>query len=178
MKKLLSTISYELENLALFEDRRFLKESSERYLFVNTKFLEVKYNKVLDPKKFILSPTSLSDELGVNFIEISELKSNLTTEEYNILLFELIKNVESFDQMNILIIPLLQHQNYSKELINYFLNESLRNSTIRRSFEVQRNLLNIVVANKELIESDLFFKILSEFPHQSGGLGWVQTGKL
>ena len=53
MKKLLSTISYELENLALFEDRRFLKESSERYLFVNTKFLEVKYNKVLDPKKFI-----------------------------------------------------------------------------------------------------------------------------
>ena len=80
--------------------------------------------------------------------------------------------------MNILIIPLLQHQNYSKELINYFLNESLRNSTIRRSFEMQRNLLNIVVANKELIESDLFFKILSEFPHQSGGLGWVQTGKL
>lgn len=178
MKKLLSTISYELENLALFEDRRFLKESSERYLFVNTKFLEVKYNKVLDPKKFTLSPTSLSDELGVNFIEISELKTNLTTEEYNILLFELIKNVESFDQMNILIIPLLQHQNYSKELINYFLNESLRNSTIRRSFEVQRNLLNIVVANKELIESDLFFKILSEFPHQSGGLGWVQTIKL
>jgi hypothetical protein len=178
MKKLLSTISYELENLALFEDRRFLKESSERYLFVNSKFLEVKYNKVLDPKKFTLSPTSLSDELGVNFIEISELKTNLTTEEYNILLFELIKNVESFDQMNILIIPLFQHQNYSKELINYFLNESLRNSTIRRSFEVQRNLLNIVVANKELIESDLFFKILSEFPHQSGGQGWVQTSKL
>lgn len=178
MKQLVNTFSHEIDNLALFEDRRFLKESSERYLFVNSKFLEVKYNKVLDPKKFTLSPTSLSDELGVNFIEISELKTNLTTEEYNILLFELIKNVESFDQMNILIIPLLQHQNYSKELINYFLNESLRNSTIRSSFEVQRNLLNIVVANKELIESDLFFKILSEFPHQSGGLGWVQTSKL
>jgi len=177
MKQLVNTISHEIDNLALFENRRF-NDRTEQYLFINTKFLEVKFNKLLDPKKFILSPTSLSDELGVNFIEISELKTNLTTEEYNILLFELIKNVESFDQMNILIIPLLQHQNYSKELINYFLNESLRNSTIRRSFELQRNLLNIVVANKELIESDLFFKILSEFPHQSGGLGWVQTGKL
>lgn len=178
MKQYVNTISYEIDNLALFEDRRFIKETSERYLFINTKFLEVKFNKLLDPMRFILRPTSLNDELGSNFIEISELKTILTTEEYNILLFELIKNVQTFDQMNILIIPLLHHQNYSRELINYFLNESLRNSTIRRSFEVQRNLLNIVVANKELIESDLFFKILSEFPHQSGGLGWVQTSKL
>lgn len=177
MKQLVNTISHEIDNLALFENRRF-NDRTEQYLFINTKFLEVKFNKLLDPKKFTLSPTSLNDELGVNFIEISELKTNLTTEEYNILLFELIKNVESFDQMNILIIPLLHHQNYSRELINYFLIESLRNSTIRKSFEVQRNLLTIVVANKELIESDLFFKILSEFPHQSGGLGWVQTNKL
>jgi hypothetical protein len=39
-------------------------------------------------------------------------------------------------------------------------------------------LLNIVVANKELIEPNLLLNILSEFPHKSGRFGWVQTGKL
>jgi hypothetical protein len=178
MKQIVNTISHEIDNIALLEDRRFLKDSSEQYVFINTEFIKRHFNKSLDRNTITIIPTSLDIELGRKFIEISELKIILSIEEYNILLFELVKNVKTFDQMNIIMIPLFEHQNYSKELINYFLQESLCNSTIRRSFEVQRHLLNIVVANKELIEPNLFFKILSEFPHKSGGFGWVQTRKL
>ena len=60
----------------------------------------------------------------------------------------------------------------------YFIDKALNNVTIRRSFEVQKHLLSIIVENKELIEPTLFHSALSEFPHKSGGLGWVDSGKL
>jgi hypothetical protein len=101
----------------------------------------------------------------------------LTKGEYNNLLIELLKKISSYDQMNILIIPLLKHKNYNKELINYLIEESLNNIIIRRSFEVQKHLLTIIVENKKLIDATLFHRVLSDFPHQSGE-GWVETSKL
>jgi hypothetical protein len=175
MKKLVSTLTYEIPFLALFEDRRFEKASCERYLFIDTDYLFHHYNLSINKVSITLKPTSTTDE---KLIEIFELQRYLTTEEYNILLFELIEKVNSFDQMNILIIPLLKHKNYSKKLINYFIDKSLNDITIRRSFEVQKHLLSIITENKELIDPILFHRALSEFPHQSGGLGWVESGKL
>jgi hypothetical protein len=179
VKKLLQTLTYEIENIALFEDRRFEKALGERFLFVDVKFLIKHFNRVVDNSLFNIKPISLNEEFGNNFYEIFELQPFLTTEEYNILLFELLKNIRSFDQMNILIYPLLRHKNYSKELINYFIEKSLNDATIRRSFEVQKHLLTIIVNNKALIDSSLFHRVLSNFPHKSGdGLGWVEANKL
>jgi hypothetical protein len=179
VKKLLHTLTYEIEHIALFEDRRFEKACGERFLFIDVKFLIKHFDRVVDNTSFNIKPTSLNGELGNNFCEIFELQPFLTTEEYNVLLFELLKNVQSFDQMNILIIPLLKHKNYSKELINYFIEKSLNDVTVRRSFEVQKHLITIIVENKALIESSLFHRVLSDFPHKSGeGLGWVESGKL
>jgi hypothetical protein len=177
MKKLIATYAHKISGLALFEDRRFEKTSGERYLFIDTNYLYLHFSKLLNKSKFILKPTSLTEEFGSEYIEIFELETHLTIDEYNFILFELIKNVNSFDQMNILIIPLLKHKHYTKELINYFIDKALNNVTIRRSFEVQRHLLSIIVENKELIEPRLFHSALSEFPHQSGE-GWVDSGKL
>lgn len=179
MKKLLQTLTYEIENIALFEDRRFEKACGERFLFIDVKFLIKHFDRVVDNTLFNIKPTSLNKQFGNNFYEIFELQPFLTTEEYNILLFELLKNVRSFDQMNILIYPLLKHKNYSKELINYFIEKSLNDATIRRSFEVQKHLLTIIVENKALVDSSLFHRVLSNFPHKSGdGLGWVESRKL
>jgi hypothetical protein len=177
MKKILATFAHKMPGLALFEDRRFEKASGERYLFIDTNFLYFHFSKLINKSTFILKPTSLTEEFGNEYIEIFELETHLTIDEYNFLLFELIKNVNSFDQMNILIIPLFKHKHYTKELINYFIDKALNNVTIRRSFEVQKHLLSIIVENKELIEPRLFHSALSEFPHQSGE-GWVDSGKL
>ena len=178
MKRLLVTYTHKISGLALFEDRKFEKASGERYLFIDINFLYLNFNKSINKGSIISKPTSLSEEFENEYIEIFELQTHLTIEEYNFILFELIKNVNSFDQMNILIIPLLKHKHFTKELINYFIDKSLTNVTIRRSFEVQKHLLSIIVENKELIEPTLFHNALSEFPHKSGGLGWVDSGKL
>jgi hypothetical protein len=175
MKKLVSTLKYEISGFALFEDRRFEKASCERYLFLNTDYLNLHFNLSINKDLIKLTPTSTTEE---KFIEIFELQTFLTIEEYDILLFELIEKVNSFDQMNILIIALLKHKNYTKKLINYFIDKSLNDITIRRSFEVQKHLLSIITENKELINPILFHRVLSEFPHQSGGLGWVESGKI
>lgn len=178
MKKLISTFTHKIPELALFEDRRFEKASGERYLFIEINFLYRTFHISINTDFTKFKPTSLSENIENTYIEIFELEQYLTIDEYNILLYELIKNISSFDQMNILILVLVKHKQFSKELINYFINKSLNDSTIRRSFEVQRHLLSIIIENKELIEPDLFHRVLSEFPHASGGMGWVDSGKL
>ncbi len=175
MKKLISTLTYKISGIALFEDRRFEKASGERYLFIDTDYLYQHFNLSIKKDSIAFKPSSLTEN---NFIEIFELQTYLTIEEYNILLFKLIENVNSFDQMNILIIALVKHKNYSNKLINYFIDKFLNDITIRRSFEVQKLLLTIIVENKEILDACLFHRALSEFPHQSGGLGWVELGKL
>ena len=179
-RKIIRVITHEINDIALFEDLRFEKSSQERVIFIKKKYLENNFQNSFEKLKnssFTIHPISLNYQLVNKYIEIFELQNEITIEEYNKLLFELIKNIKSFDEMNILIIPLLQHKAYTKELINFFIKQSLDNLTIRRSFEVQEHLLSIIVNNKKMIDDSLFRRSLVEFPHKSGG-GWVESGKL
>ena len=89
MKKLIATYSHKISGLALFEDRRFEKASGERYLFIDTNYLYLHFSQLLNKSKFILKPTSLTEEFGSEYIEIFELETHLTIDEYNFILFEL-----------------------------------------------------------------------------------------
>lgn len=162
--------NFEISGFAYFEDRRFERSPCEEYVFIDKSYI---LDHFLESRKRILhyapqeSPLSLSEETREFYISILELKIMLSNENYNLILSNLVKKVNSFDQVNILFKFLIEHDNYDSNSINTIIQLSLYSNAIKRSFNAQRQILTLIFKNIDLIEPILIHKILSDFPHRS-----------
>jgi hypothetical protein len=169
-KVMTKIFNFELAGFAYFEDRRFKKHYCEELVFINKSYIIEHFpeyrKKILhySPQE---SPLSLSEERRELFIPILELKILLSSDFYNKILTNLVKEVNSFEQVNILFKFLIEHDNYNSNSINAILRLSLHSTPIKRSFNAQRGILKLVLRNVDLIEPNLIQKILSDFPHRS-----------
>jgi hypothetical protein len=174
-KTLTKTISYKIEGIALFEDRRFKNSFSERFLFVNKGYLN--FPEILSFKSLI-NPISLDENSKNEFIYIKEVKTIISNMDYNNLLCEIFEFCTNFEMTNIVFPLICENSDFDKESINRIMEYSLKNKSVRNSFTVQSFMLGFIYTNKSKMNSTLFHKGLSDFPHKSGGLGWVESIKL
>lgn len=175
-KEIEKTIVYQIDGIALFEDRRYYRATCERFLFIEKTYLK-EFNETLN---YIptLRPTSLIDENNYQFVHITELKPLLSIIDYNNLLCNILELSNEYDKINIIFPYLVENNDFTSESINRIIEYSLKSKTVRNAFEAQSHMLELVYKNKKKINSTLFHKALSDFPHKSGGLGWVDTSKL
>lgn len=175
-KKLENIILYKIDGVALFEDRRYYKATCDRFLFIKKAFLK-EFNQT---QNYIssLKPISLIDEEQFQYIYITELKSLISVNDYNNLLCNILKLSNEYDKINILFPYLVDNNNFSSDIINRILAFSLTSKHVRNSFEAQSLMIDLAYKNKSIIDATLFHRILSDFPHKSGGIGWVETNKL
>ncbi len=175
-KVLEKTITHQIDGVALFEDRRYFKSTCERFLFIDRRY----FKDFNETRNYIstLKPISLNDVVLNQFIHITELKSLLTVIEYNNLLCQILELSKEYDKINILFPYLVENKEFNSDSINRILEYSLNSKIVRNSFESQNLMFELIYKNKSIISSTLFHKVLSDFPHKSGGLGWVEMSKL
>jgi hypothetical protein len=175
-KKLEKTIVYQIEGVALFEDRRYYKTASDRFLFIEKTYLR-EFDKTI---KYIsnLKPKSLIDDNASHFIYVIELKPLMSASDYNNLLCKMLKISNEYDKINIVFPYLIENKDFSTESINRIIEYSLKSKTVRNAFQAQNLMLELIYINKSIIDSTLFNRVLSDFPHKSGGIGWVEMNKI
>ena len=175
-KQLQKTIVYQIEGVALFEDRRYYRDTCDRFLFIEKAYLK-EFNKVCSYISS-LKPTSVFNDKITSFIHITELQTLISKFDYNNLLYKILELSNEFDKINIIFHYLVENKEYDSESINRIIEYSLKSKLIRNSFEAQKLMIDLIYNNKAIINSTLFHRVLSDFPHKSGGLGWVESSKL
>ncbi len=160
-------LKYEIDGIAYLEERRFLKSTSLRFIFIKKTYLISHYpescSSILSYNT-VDTPLSLPEELRGLFISLVDLEGLITNKSYNLLLKELLTKAKGFDQINIVFDHLLAYKNYDSETINFIINLTINNWEIRNSFQAQNRLPELVLYNFQLIERDLVQKFISHFP--------------
>jgi hypothetical protein len=167
-KTFTNIFKYELFGLAYFEDRRFEKAFCKSYIFIYKSYLvthfpnlEMMINEYCQKEE----PQTLNQESRSLLIQLTEIKELVSISNFNLILIELIKKANSFEQINIIFLYLIEYNHFEKMAINEILNLCLVKPTIRGAFEAQKNILNLILKNINLIEIQLVEKLLDNFPH-------------
>jgi len=169
-KKVTTIYNYELVDFAYFEDRRFERSFCEEFIFIKKIYLK---NRFPAAKTTILNydsqekPLSLSERNWSSFIAILELKKFLSNDNYNLVLTELVAKSDSYDQINIIIKFLLEHKSFDFISINTIIELALKKWVVKKSFNAQRYIINLVYRNIDLIELSLIERVLTDFPHRT-----------
>jgi hypothetical protein len=174
---------YDLPEIALFESRRFERDTQQNYVYVRKSFLKrrfkEKYQEVNNKFSPIL-PVSSDENLFENFIELDFCKFVLGEANYITLLSELLEMCTTYDEVNILFIYLRDQEKFTEESINKIVSLGITSRTVRNSFTAQKYMIDLIYNNKHLIEKGIYHSILSEFPHasrKSGGLFKLESSK-
>ncbi len=174
---------YDIPEIALFESRRFEKDTHQNYVYVRKEFLKRRFNekyKEIDNKYSPILPVMTDESLYDKFLELDFCKFVLGESIYITLLCELLEKCSNYDEVNILFIYLRDQIIFTEETINKIVSLGITSRVIRNSFAAQRYMIDLVYQNKHLIESSTYHAILSEFPHasrKSRGLSWVESSK-
>jgi hypothetical protein len=165
-KELSNIIRYRIEGIAYFEDRRFVRAISEKYVFLEKVYL-VSLFPALEPELtnyssiIPLNQNDLTDDEVVTMVDLKVLLKNI---EYNFLLLDLLSKAQTYDQVNVIFKYIIEQKKFDSRTINSMLELSLKESLIRNAFQARDYLPMIVESNLSLIRSDVLQDFLSKFP--------------
>ena len=160
------TIDFKIENVALFEDRRFTNATQETYLFIEK--YSLKSN--IEIKNYVpnFQTISVDETQKNNFIHALELKQLIPILDYNNMLIKVLELSTKFEEVNIIFPYLVDNNDFDEISINKVIQYSLNSSLVRRSFNAQRMMLELAFKNNSKLESQLFLSVLTEFPLAHG----------
>ena len=175
---------YDITDIALFESRRFEKDTQQNFVFVRKAFLKTRFkenyqeiNNKFSPILPILSDENLYDI----YVELDFCKFVLGEGNYIALLSELLEKCSTYDEVNILFIYLRDQGTFTEETINKIVSLGITSRFVRNSFVAKKYMIDLVYNNKHLIESGNYLSILSGFPHasrKSAKVSWIKSPKI
>ena len=165
-KELSNIISYRIQGVAYFEDRRFVRAISEKYVFLEKAYLISLFpdleSELTDYSSSIpLNQNDLRDDEVVTMLDLKVLLKNI---EYNFLLLDLLSKAQTYDQVNMIFKYIISNKNFDSKTINSILELSLRKSLIQYSFQARDYLPMLIESNLSLIRSNVLHNFISNFP--------------
>lgn len=151
---------------ALLEIRSFDKAIAKKFIFIKSSHIKEIFKsnfQQLDCLTRFEKPTSISD--SSDYFNLFEIKELVNGEDFNRFLVDLFLEATNYEQINVIFPFISEIKDFNEEQIKVILLHSLYHFAVKKSFEAQRLMLNLVFWNKKNIQEDLFDKILKEFPH-------------
>ena len=160
------TIVFKIETVALFEDRRFTNATQETYLFIEKDFL--KSNSEIKNYVPNFQTVSVDETQKNNFIHALELKPLMQIMDYNNMLIKVLEISTKFEEVNIVFPYLIDNNDFDENSISKIMNYSLNSLLVKKSFNAQSMMFELVFKNKRKMDSSLLQSILTDFPLAHG----------
>jgi hypothetical protein len=160
--------NHEIIDFAYFEDRRYHKSFSKRFIFIRKKYLKDSYPLtffVTNDYSSSISPISLPENERELFISLSELKDLVQNETYNLILKDLLLRSDGFDQINIVFDHIFEFKEFNEDTINSIIHSITTSWVLKNSFQVKNKMPAFVYNNIHLIKPIHIWEFINSFPN-------------
>jgi hypothetical protein len=155
--------------IAFLEYRDKYRDNRDEILFINKNYLVNKFktdrSKITNFKNDNYSFSDSITNAKTDYVRFEELETILNNNKIDSILIDVLNSNNSYEAVNIIFPFISCRMNVSKINLNQILKLALNSWFIKKSWWAQYQMLDFIVNNKINIESDLFQKIVTEFPH-------------